>query len=84
MSTDYRRKAKHLRRTSNAFLILAGLSAVLALVMLLNGFIPQGAITLGSVVIITLSGLSIRLSANQFARLARSQSRMHAWNRRTQ
>jgi hypothetical protein len=82
MSTDYRRKAKHLRYTSNAFFTLAGLFTVLGVLALVGGHLSQGLIIFVSSLTITSSAASIRMSSKRFARLGASQSRMTAWNRR--
>ena len=81
MTTDYRRTAKALRYTSNAFLILAGMFTVVAVVMLTTGELIPGLAVLTAAVILTTSGLSIRMSAREYAALGRSQSRMTTWNR---
>jgi hypothetical protein len=82
MSTDYRRKAKHLRRTSNAAFILAGLVIANAVVFVVAGALWPGLAVLTAAVILIAAGADIRMQARQFARLGASQSRMTAWNRR--
>jgi hypothetical protein len=82
MGTDYRRKAKHLRYTSNAFFTLACLTVILAVAFTATGQVWLGLAVATATVVLILAGAVIELESRRFAWLGKSQSRMTAWNRR--
>jgi cytochrome b subunit of formate dehydrogenase len=81
MTQDYRRTAKRYRHTSTAASILAVLTTGLGFVVMFTN-LWAGLFILGCATVLVLVSLCVRSEAVQVGRLAASQSRMTAWNRR--
>jgi hypothetical protein len=81
MSQDFRRSAKRYRHTATLTTILAGITTGLSFAVMFTN-LWAGLFILGCATVLVLVSLCVRSEAVQVGRLAASQSRMTAWNRR--
>lgn len=71
MGKNYARKARNLRRFSVVMFVMAGVFLVLGVGLLVATGKPTSLITVGSALVIALSGISLRGSAQTYEHLAR-------------